>query len=375
MIRRIERADGTRWQVYGRRNGKQVYVGTYDSKREAESAERRHVVTQEQIAAGELPPEVDLKRTLGESVEKWLAALDASKSRSRRAYGEFMHYQVLPTLADVPIAKLTKKTIVQWRDQTITKYAPTSVNSALGCLSSACAWFVEQEWIPANPCNGVEQAQVMPRSYNWIKTRGELERLLGTCPDELRDMIAVSVATMLRLDEMLHLQWDDVDLQGRLLTIQRGRQGVPKNGHIRHVPILDGALPVLRRRALARSGSALVFPGKKGAVRTKTPVQVAFKSALKRAGLDTSIRWHDLRHTGASWWVLSGGDIFRLSRLMGHRDVKVTQKTYAHLAPEAWTQDYHRLTFHTPDEPAKIYEVQFSDDGKLAGKKALRVVA
>jgi integrase len=376
MIRKIERDDGTRFQVYGRRNGKKVYVGTFDSKREAESAERRHVVTQEQIEAGELPPEVDLRRTLKQATDEWLLALEASKSRSRRPYGEFLHYQVLPTLADVPIAKLTKKMVVEWRDRTLTKYAPNSVNSAIGCLSSACAWFVEQGWLQANPCHGVALAEVTDRQHNWIRTRGELERLLSTCPDILRDMIAISVGTMMRIGELLQLQWDDIDIASRLITVQRGGQGgTTKSGRIRLIPILDGVLPVFKRLALQRGGSALVFPGKAGAVRAQTPVTCAFKSALRRAGMDDSLNWHGLRHTGATWWVIGGGDIFRLSKMLGHRDVKVTQKTYAHWAPEAWTQDYHRLAFHTPSESAKVYEVQFSEDGKLAGKKAVAVDA
>jgi hypothetical protein len=79
-------------------------------------------------------------------------------------------------------------------------------------------------------------------------------------------------------------------------------------------------------------------------------VRVPFKQALERAGLDTVLRFHDLRHTFASHWVLDGGDIFRLSKILGHSSVVITQRTYAHLAPEAWQQDYHRVTFVVPSE-------------------------
>lgn len=64
MIKQYKGKSGTQWQVYGRRDKKKVYVGTYDSEREAKNAERRFVVTQEQIDAGELPAELDLERTL-----------------------------------------------------------------------------------------------------------------------------------------------------------------------------------------------------------------------------------------------------------------------------------------------------------------------
>jgi integrase len=372
MIHKRVGKEGVTYQVYGQRGGRKVYVGSYDSKSVAIAEERRWLVRQEQIAAGELPPEIDDKRTLGEAIDAWLKSLEASKSRAHRAYSEFAKYQIKPRLSSAPVAKLTKPQVMRWRDDLATQYAPTTVNSALACLSSAMSDFVDRGWITMNPCLGVRQIEVRERAYNWIKTRGELERLLGVCPDELRDMIAVAIGTGLRLDEMLHLAWDDVDLETRLITVQRGRQGTVKGGRIRHVPILDSVLPVFRQRALQRAGAMFVFPGQGGGVRSKTPVQTAYKAALKRAGLDTRLRWHDLRHTCASWWVLGGGDIFRLSRMLGHASVQITQRTYAHLAPEAWQQDYHRLAFRCPSEPAKVYEFLRDDDGKLAGKRAIR---
>ena len=174
MIKRSK--NGERFEVYGRRNGKKVYVGTYDSRREAEAVERRYLVTQEQIAAGELPPEIDLKRTLNEATDEWLASLKASKSRSHGAYGEFLKYQVLPRLGDAAIAKVTKARIMGWRDEVATSYAPTTVNSALICLSSAFSYFVDRGWLATNPCYGVSQLEVHEHSYNWIKTRGELRK-------------------------------------------------------------------------------------------------------------------------------------------------------------------------------------------------------
>lgn len=379
MIRKIERADGVRFQVYGRKNGKQVYVTTCDSKKEAESAERRFAVEQEMIATGELPPEIDERRTLKDATDEWLKSLVANKSRSHRAYSEFLRYQVWPQLGPVSLARLGKPQIMRWRDDLVAKYAASTVNSALACLSAALSDFVDRGWIPSNPCHGVRQVEVKDRAYNWIKTRPELERLLLACSDELRDMVAVAIGTGLRLDELLHLRWDDVDLANRLLTVQRGRQGTVKGGRIRHVPILDSVLPVLQRKALRRAGASLLFPGQpkqgKEQVRAKTPVQCAYKQALKRAGLDTSLRWHDLRHTCASWWVMGGGDIFRLSRMLGHANVQITQRTYAHLAPEAWQQDYHRLAFHVPAEPAKVVEFMRDEQGKLAGRRAVLIAA
>lgn len=92
-------------------------------------------------------------------------------------------------------------------------------------------------------------------------------------------------------------------------------------------------------------------PGEKGRSRSKPGrVRALQASGCARAGLSPKLRFHDLRHTLTSHWVLDGGDIFRLSKILGHSNVTITQKTYAHLAPEAWEQDYHRVAFTVPGE-------------------------
>lgn len=341
-------------------NKKKKYVGFYQSKREAKDAESDAKHHERQIRQGKLPAEHDTKRLLGDSLDNWLDAIKAS--RSLETFGDYVKYQIKPALASAVLANLTAKHIKAWHTDLVKQYAVGSVNSALGVLSIACSWFVEQGWLVVNPCYGVERHEEPERPYNWIKTRGELEKLLLACHDELRDIVALAVGTGMRIDELLHLQWTDVNLETRLITVQRGRQGTTKSGKMRHVPILDSVLSVFKERALRRCGGDLVFPGNPRArgklngssVRGKSGVQQGFKRALKKAGLDTKLRFHDLRHTAASWWVLSGGDIFRLSKMLGHSSVAITQAVYAHLCPTAWTQDYARISFHVPGEPAKV---------------------
>ena len=359
MIKTVQRAGGSVHQVYGYRAGKKVYVGSFERKRDAEHAEQDFQANTRAIIRGELAAEHGERRTIGPSLETWLGMLKTTGSRSRVVYGEFVKALIEPHLGARLLASLDRKAIETWRSDLVGKVAVNSLNAALTCLSSACRWFIEQRWLKENPCRGIKRLKTPPRSYLWIRTRAEFERVLGFLSDEFRDMAAVAVGTMIRIDEMLHLQWDDVDLENRLLTIQRGRKGPPKSGRIRHVPILDSVLPVFKARALKRDGEILVFPGKrrrdgKRGVRSTQPLGDAFKRALAKAGLDTKIRWHDLRHTGASWWVMSGGDIFRLSKVLGHADVKLTRDTYAHLAPEAWQQDYARVAFRMPVEAEVI---------------------
>jgi integrase/recombinase XerD len=256
------------------------------------------------------------------------------------------------------------------RPSAAAKFAPATVNGTLTCLSSAFSYFVKRQWLASNPCRGVEIVENPDRAYEWIRTRDEMTRLLLACAGELRDMIAIALGTGLRFDEMLHLQWADVDLQRRLLTVHRGRQGTVKSGKLRHVPILDSVLGVLKARGLQGGGAVLVFPGAKGAVRvrSKQGVHKIYKLALKRAQLDTRLRWHDLRHTFASHWMMDGGCIFQLSKILGHSTVRITEQRYAHLAPEVFEQDYGRVAFHVPSEPAKLYDLRRDGDGRIVGR-------
>lgn len=76
--------------------------------------------------------------------------------------------------------------------------------------------------------------------------------------------------------------------------------------------------------------------------------RVAGHDPLSASGLPKELRFRDLRHTFASHGVLDGGDIFRLSKLLGHASVVITQKTHAHLAPDVWQQAYPREAFVMP---------------------------
>lgn len=337
----------------GRR--RKVYVGSFTSRKEALAAERKHEVTQDMIAAGELAPEVDTKRTLSEAVEEWLKSLEKRGSRSHESYRNSMGIYILPELGSLPVTRVTSARIMEWRDAMAVRFAPATVNGALTCLSSAFTYFVKRQWLDRNPCRGVERVERPERDYRWIQTREEINRLLLHLPGDIRDIIALMLGSGLRVDEVLCLHHADIELDRRLIVVQRGSKGTVKSGRVRRVPILDAVLPMLRQRALRRGGDTLLFPGKDGKRRSQAGVRDAFKLAVKRAGLDPKLRLYDCRHTFASHWVANGGDIFALSKVLGHHSVTVTERFYAHLRPDHWERDYQRVMFHVPDE-APVYE-------------------
>jgi integrase len=165
-------------------------------------------------------------------------------------------------------------------------------------------------------------------------------------------LYATAVYTGLRAGELAALLWDVIDLERRLITVQRSFDGPTKSGDVRYVPVLDALLPVLRAWHL-RNPLDVVFPSQSGTAQGASArvFQEVFRRVLDRAGFAKVFRrgkprgcivFHDLRHTFASNWVMNGGDLFKLQKILGHGTVQMTQR-YAHLQPAAFREDYARL--------------------------------
>jgi integrase len=75
--------------------------------------------------------------------------------------------------------------------------------------------------------------------------------------------------------------------------------------------------------------------------------RAAFPKTMRGGKERPYIRFHDLRHTFASHWVMGGGPLFKLQEILGHKSVQMTLR-YAHLAPDAFTEDHGRLAKTAP---------------------------
>ena len=180
----------------------------------------------------------------------------------------------------------------------------------------------EWEWIDRVP--RVRLLKTQNARIRWI-TKAEASRLLGSLPEHLRYMVAFSLATGLRRNNVTGLEWSQVDLTRQVAWIH-GDQS--KSGRPIGVPLNSEAIAVLREQLGKHSVYCFTYRGKKVTqVNTK-----AWRKGLEKAGI-TIFRWHDLRHTWASWHVQNGTPIYVLQELGGWSEIKMVQR-YAHLAPE-----------------------------------------
>src|SRR5277367_266178 len=102
-----------------------------------------------------------------------------------------------------------------------------------------------------------------------------------------------------------------------------------KGGKMRYVP-MPPELAAEIRRYPAVIDEDRILPPEPGATSGRQRVEGSFEDLLSRAGIQ-SFRFHDLRHTFASWYMMNGGDLYELAKILGHSNIKMTER-YAKLA-------------------------------------------
>ncbi|MDF0603577.1 site-specific integrase [Psychromarinibacter sp. C21-152] len=180
-----------------------------------------------------------------------------------------------------------------------------------------------------NPVHSFSKVDLKLVSRDRFLTEDEYQRLLEACWEDMHQyIITVACHTGMRSAElkalrkpMLHLDRREVLLPGKLT----------KNGKSRVVPLTAHAVRTLEK-VCETAPDDLVFWHRLTARREPAPYRSFdgfFQNVRERAGLE-DLRFHDLRHTFASWWVQSGGDLYTLKSILGHSSYRMVER-YAHL--------------------------------------------
>ncbi len=236
-------------------------------------------------------------------------------------------------------AKLTEPVGCRLKqDGTLTKGRSVrlaTVNRLFQVLAGILHLAVDLEWLDRMP-----KIQVFsePKQRICFLTRDESKRLLFNLPSHLEDMAQFTLETGLRRANVTGLEWSQIDLERRIAWIHtdqaKASKAIP-------VPLSDTAIAVLERRlaikqALEEKGCqesgyktfAFVYRGK----RIKHTSTKAWYKAVAASGLK-DFRWHDLRHTWASWHSQGGTPDRVLKELGGWASIQMVHR-YAHLNAE-----------------------------------------
>jgi integrase len=205
-------------------------------------------------------------------------------------------------------------------------------------MEKACTIWTKETGIDRNPSDQVEVRRPDDARDRYL-SEDELHRLavaldgrvlrkgtkdLNRTIQRMRLIVLIAVTTGMRASEIFGLCWSDVMYGEGLLAVRAKLKG----GKMRYVPMLPGVADELKQFPVVE-GDDRIFPPRRGASGVRRRLEASFEDLLERAEI-RDFRFHDLRHTFASWYMMNGGDLYELAKLLGHSNIKMTER-YAKL--------------------------------------------
>ncbi len=289
--------------------------------------------TEADIVAGRFNPEPEAHRhTVGDMIERYIEERLPNLSDKHVAscltwWGRQLGMTTaLTAVTPAKITEVKDRLLTGRGGLTGTPLTPATVRKYLTKLSGAFAaaqkdWL----WITSNPVHSIRKP---PDSKGRVRFLNDDERdsLLFACrkSDEARlyPLVLTALYTGARRTELLRLRWEDVDLERGLATLHQ-----TKNGDRRALVITDPVAEELRSWSKERRiAKDLVFPSPTG--KSTFPFRT-WKAVREEAGID-DFRFHDLRHSFASYLAMTGATLTEIAEALGHRSLSQV-KRYAHL--------------------------------------------
>lgn len=261
------------------------------------------------------------KKDWNDAVLRWCTESQHKKTLKT----DKVHFRWLHAHFDkVPLANITRDMIenVALRKEK-EKVSHATVNRTLA-LIRAILRKAEREWEWLDKAPTIRMRKENNKRIRWI-THEEAECLKNELPKHLADVMVFSLQTGLRASNVSTLEWSQVDFDRCHAFIPAHKS---KTGKAIAIPLNNKCMEILLRQRGKHSQFVFTYKGQQ-IIQFNTK---AWKKALRRAGID-NFRWHDLRHTWASWHVQNGTSLQELQQLGGWASFEMVLR-YAHLSSE-----------------------------------------
>ncbi|MDC0239304.1 site-specific integrase [Candidatus Thioglobus sp.] len=246
-------------------------------------------------------------------------------SRPKEQYQKLYYWMEI--LGDKIIIDITKHDISAGLELLPKDLSNATINRYKATIGVVFSYACRTFDLPENP---VRQIPTLPENNERIRFLSEVERtrLFKVCRaskwDKLYLLVLTAITTGARRGELLGLRWNDIDFDRRTAYVATTKNGQPKV-----LPLTESVIRELE--IFDCKDSSLIF-----ASRIKYEVAYCFTKPWKRALEDAEIkdfRFHDLRHSCASYLAQSGASLLEIADVLGHKQISVT-KRYAHLCIE-----------------------------------------
>ena len=293
-----------------------------------------------------VPTTSDRRRNLRELIQKYRDEYLPTRDLRDQAKQEGLLEWWSDTYGHVTLDKLNPETVAEGRRKLQARtnragalLSGATVNRYLAALSAVCKWaWKELRWLPSNPVLDVAKARESTGIIRYLSD-DERKALLATCRADndpnIYCAVMLALATGARYSNIRFLKWSDVDLKGWRLRFDE-----VKNGEPRYVPVVGIAQTALQAQFDADpTQEGWIFKGQSDAM--PADFEKAWRRVRDTAGLK-DFRFHDLRHTTASYLTMNGASLAEVAEALGQRTL-VMAKRYAHQSGEHVRSTFERL--------------------------------
>jgi integrase len=338
--KRIGTSGKTTWRVRVRRRNGPFLTKSFAKKSDGETWARS---IESRIDAGEqLPNSEARKRTLADAINRYLEVTLPHAKHKKNASEQIRQLTWWrDELGSTALANIKTSTVAEARDKLAKrrgdegeKVSGATLNRYLSALSSVLTvTHKEYGWIVRNPVENVRRF-ADSKSRERFLSDSERDAVLAACDKSafppLATIVRFALATGARRGEILALQWSSVDLQNRTARFLD-----TKNGESRTVPLAKPAIEILKTWKRDRLPTGNVFPVSKDTLHKYWRIAVD-DSKVK------NFRFHDLRHSAASYLAMSGASLMDIAAILGHKTLAMV-KRYSHLSEQHTTAAIDRM--------------------------------
>lgn len=281
------------------------------------------------------------KITADDYAKQWLLTKESQGvSRSTlENYERYLRVHFIPKFTGQDLRRIDKKQIEQLQLELKKNHNAKGINVIITAIKGLFKEAVREGYLIKSPCEFIKSLKG-DSLHDIYWTKSEIDQFLqANLGHELYDLFLVSINTGMRKGELAGLCWDRVSFQENTITVTRtrDRHGLKertKTGIKRVIPMNAITKATLLKLFKLQNGSSkYVFTGSESNPIETHHLYRDFEKAQSRAKLSRAIRFHDLRHTFASQFMLNGGNIYDLQKILGHSSILMTQR-YAHLSQE-----------------------------------------
>lgn len=301
------------------------------------------------------------KRTLGDLIDRYMRDRLPLRGRDKETVGPQLDWWK-DALGAYYLSDITPPMIVECRDRLLTEpmrkkgekkghvLTNGTVIRYLASLSICFSYAVSDlGWLDSNPVQKVKKPKAGRGRVRFLDNN-ERQRLLAECQKSpskaLYPVVILALSTGARLSEITGLRWKDVDLQRKVIRLEE-----TKNGERRSVPLAAKAYERLKElKRVRRIDTDYVFPRADGMA--PADLRKTFARTADKANLE-DFRFHDLRHTAASYLAMDGASLLEIAQILGHKTLAMV-KRYSHLTEQ-----------HTAGVLERMNAKQFATDSLL----------